>query len=278
MSLRVLTVFVLVVTSLQGKTNQGAATPSSLKPNWILTWSDEFDGPDGAPPDAQRWVVETGGTGWGNSELQYYTSRRQNLRQEKGNLVIEAIKEKFTGSDGVQHNFTSARLKTEGRFSQRYGRFEARLKVPSGQGMWPAFWMLGDDFSSAGWPDCGEIDIMEHSGSKLSTIYCALHGPGYFGPNALTSLCSLSPTALMEGFHVFALEWEPQELRFFVDDELRARKTPADIPAGKRWVYDHSFFVILNLAVGGTLPGSPDDSTVFPQRMLVDYVRVYSPK
>jgi len=278
MSIRALIALVLVFAWLRG-TNKGIATQSSaLKAGWILTWSDEFDGPNGSPPDAKKWVVESGGTGWGNNELQYYTSRHQNLRQERGNLVIEAIKEKLTGSDGVQHNFTSARLKTEGRFSQRYGRFEARLKIPSGQGMWPAFWMLGDDFSSVGWPECGEIDIMEHSGSKLSTIYCALHGPGYFGANALTSFYSLPSARFSESFHIFAVEWEPQELRFFVDGELHASKTPADIPVGKRWVYDHPFFVILNLAVGGNLPGSPDDSTVFPQRMLVDYVRAYSPK
>jgi beta-glucanase (GH16 family) len=253
-------------------------TVTAAKSDWILTWSDEFNSPDGSAPDATKWIVENGGHGWGNRELQCYTPRPQNVRHENGNLVIEAIHENFTGPDGILHSYTSARLKTQGRFSQRYGRFEARIKVPSGQGVWSAFWLLGDDFSTTGWPACGEIDIMENVGKEPSTIQSNLHGPGYSGANPLTAAFTLPKGRFNDRFFVFAAEWEPQVVRFFVDGDLYASKTRADVPAGKRWVFDHPFFVILNLAVGGNLPGSPDDSTIFPQRMLVDYVRVYSVK
>ena len=270
---------VLIVACQEGHTNQPTSTRSCVpKSGWILTWSDEFNGADGSSPDPTKWVAENGGSGGGNSELQYYTPRRENARQEKGSLVIETLREKFAGHDGIQHNYTSARLKTEGQFSQRYGRFEARIQVPSGQGVWPAFWLLGDDFSSAGWPTCGEIDIMENVGSEPATIHGSLHGPGYSGANPLTAVYSLLRGRFSEAFHLFVVEWEPQAVRFYVDGERYATKTPADIPAGTRWVYDHPFFVLLNLAVGGNMPGNPNDSTVFPQYMLVDYVRVYSRK
>jgi beta-glucanase (GH16 family) len=246
--------------------------------NWALTWSDEFDGPDGSVPDPAKWIVESGGNGWGNNELEYYTPRSKNIRVENGKLVIEAIKERFVGPDGVRGDYTSARLKTEGRFSQQYGRFEARIQIPSGQGAWPAFWMLGDDYSVKGWPACGEIDVMESVGSEADTIEGSLHGPGYSGTKPLTSAYRLPRGRFSDAFHVFAVEWEPQVVRFYVDDELYATRTPADLPDGIPWVFDHPFFVLLNLAVGGDFPGRPGDSTVFPQRMLVDYVRVYQRK
>ena len=252
-----------------------AAAPESSK-EWVLTWSDEFDGPNGAPPDATKWVMKIGGKGWGNNELQYYTSRRQNIRQEEGKLVIEAIKEKLTDVDGVEHGYTSGRLSTAGKFSQQYGRFEARIKLPSGQGIWPAFWLLGDDFSTKGWPSCGEIDIIESVGSTPSKVSGSLHGPGYFAGKSITGSYTLSNGHFSDKFHVFSVEWEPQAIRFYVNDHLYAARTAADLPPGKPWVYDHAFYLILNLAVGGNLPGSPSDSTIFPQRMLVDYVRVYS--
>ncbi|HXY07636.1 MAG TPA: glycoside hydrolase family 16 protein [Terriglobales bacterium] len=267
---------VVMIACLKGSPQQTASPPSARKAGWTLTWSDEFNGADGSSPDPTKWLVESGGNGWGNDELEYYTPRRQNVRQENGNLVIEAIKETFAGPDGVRREYTSARLKTQGRFGQRYGRFEARIQIPAGQGMWPAFWLLGDDFSTAGWPNCGEIDIMESIGSEPSTIRGSLHGPGYINFNPLTTAYRLPRGRFSDGFHVVAIEWEPQVVRFYADDHLYAAKTPEDLPPGKRWVYDHPFFVILNLAVGGNWPGSPDGSTVFPQRMLVDYVRVYS--
>ena len=272
-----LSAFILVCTCLQ-PVAQPRVTGPATHSSWVLTWSDEFNGPNGSAPDPAKWVVESGGNGWGNNELEYYTARDRNVRQENGNLVIEAIKESFTGPDGVHRNYTSARLKSEGRFSQLYGRFEARIQIPSGQGAWPAFWMLGDDYPTTGWPRCGEIDIMESVGSQSATVQGSLHGPGYSGSNPLTSAYTLPRGRFSDGFHVFSVEWEPGVVRFFVDDKLYATKTPADLPAGKRWVYDHAFFVLLDLAVGGDFPGSPGDSTVFPQRMLVDYVRVYSRK
>lgn len=275
----VLGAIVFLASCLQGHARPKAAiTDSAAKRRWVLTWSDEFDAPNGSPPDPGKWVVETGGNGWGNNELEYYTSRSQNIRQENGNLVIQALKERLTGSDGAQRSYTSARLKTQGRFSQRYGRFEARIQVPSGQGAWPAFWMLGDDYSLKGWPACGEIDVMESTGSEADTIKGSLHGPGYVVTNRLTAAYRLPRGRFSDSFHVFAIEWEPQVVRFYVDDKLYATQTPADLPDGKPWVYDHAFFLLLNLAVGGNFPGRPSDSTVFPQRMLVDYVRVYTRK
>ena len=261
---------------LAGSQQHADSASSPSKPQWVLTWSDEFNGPTGSTPDPAKWVVESGGNGWGNHELEYYTARSQNIHQENGNLVIEAIKEKFTAADGTQRLYTSARLKTQGRFAQRYGRFEARIKVPYGRGTWPAFWLLGDNFPAVGWPECGEIDIMESLGSQPSTIHSTVHGPGYSGESALTGSFSFPSGNVGDDFHVFATEWGPRAVRFYVDGQLYETKTPADLPPGKHWVFDHPFFVILNLAIGGGLPGSPEDSTVFPQRLLVDYVRVYS--
>jgi beta-glucanase (GH16 family) len=252
-----------------------ASPPWTSRRNWVLTWSDEFNGPNGSSPDPKKWIFETGGNGWGNRELEYYTARRQNVRQENGDLIIEAINEPFAGPDGVHRNYTSARIATAGLFAQRYGRFEARIKLPAGRGIWPAFWLLGDDIKTVDWPACGEIDIMENIGSQPAKNHGSMHGPGYSDDHSLTGMYKLSSGRFSDGFHVFSIEWEPSVVRFYVDGHLYETRTPRDIP-GKRWVFDHPFFIILNVAVGGSWPGSPDNSTVFPQRMLVDYVRVYS--
>jgi beta-glucanase (GH16 family) len=245
-------------------------------PEWKMTWSDEFDAPDNSPPDSTKWVLETGGGGWGNNELQTYTSRLANVHIEQGSLVITALRETFTGADGIARNFTSARLKTEGRFEQRYGRFEARLRVPHGQGLWPAFWMLGNDFRAAGWPICGEIDIMENIGKEPATVHGTIHGPGYSGGSGIGAACSLPEgEPFSDGFHVFGVEWEPEAIRWKVDGVLHKTWTPADLPTGTKWVFNHPFFMLLNVAVGGNWPGNPDATTVFPQKMVVDYVRVY---
>ena len=268
--------FLLLPDSQNPVTPQSSsATPQSAS-DWVMTWNDEFNGPDGSPPDPAKWNLIVGGSGWGNNELQYYTSRRKNVRQENGNLVIEAHKEPFGGGDGVRRRFTSARLSTQGHFSQKYGRFEARIQVPAGQGAWPAFWLLGDNISTVGWPACGEIDVMENVGRAPSSILGSIHGPGYSGAKPVTTAYALPRGRFSEEFHVFAIEWEPQAIRFYVDGDLYATKAPGDLPAGTRWVFDRPFFILLNLAVGGNLPGSPDRSTIFPERMLVDYVRVYS--
>ena len=256
---------------------ESATAASSQAPAsaWRLTWSDEFDGPAGSAPDASRWVVETGGNGWGNNELQFYTDRRDNLRQQDGHLVIEALKETFS-QGGVTRAYTSARIKTAGRFAQQYGRFEARIKLPVGRGIWPAFWMLGDNFPATRWPACGEIDIMEHVGHQPAVVHSNLHGPGYSGARPISASYTLPQGRAADAFHLFAVEWEADVIRVYFDDTLYNTRTPANLPAGARWVYDRPFFMLLNLAVGGNWPGSPDDSTAFPQQMLVDYVRVYA--
>lgn len=248
---------------------------ASARPGWTLTWSDEFDQPDGSPPDPTKWKVATGGNGWGNKELEYYTARPQNLLVRNGNLEMIALKEAYTGPDGESRDFSSARLNTSGKFDQAYGRFEARIKIPYGQGIWPAFWMLGNDIEKTGWPTCGEIDIMENIGREPAIAHGTIHGPGYSGGKGIGAPYSLAAGRFSDDYHVFAAEWEPSQIRFYVDDHLYATRTPADLPAGTRWVYDHPFFVILDLAIGGGWPGKPDQTTVFPQTMLVDYVRVY---
>jgi len=167
-------------------------------------------------------------------------------------------------------------LITKNKFTTKYGRVEARLKVPFGQGLWPAFWMLGDNIDSVGWPSCGEMDIMENIGREPSMTHGTLHGPGYSGGNGLSSSYSLTNNQhFADDFHVFAIEWEPGVVRFYCDGILYKTRSSADLPQGTTWVFDHPFFLILNVAVGGTWPGSPDATTVFPQVMSVDYVRVY---
>jgi beta-glucanase (GH16 family) len=247
---------------------------------YALIWSDEFNGKNGSLPDPAKWTYDVGGTGWGNHELEYYTTRRENARIENGNLVITARQEVYKAPDGTEFDYTSARLKTQGLFSQAYGRFEARIKLPAGQGLWPAFWMLGDNFGSAGWPKCGEIDIMENVGKEPGINHGSLHGPSSTAATSdLTATISLpAGQQLSDGFHVYAVEWEPDAIRFYLDANLYATFSAAQWPPGGTWVFDHRFFLILNVAVGGDWPGSPDDSTEFPQTMLVDYVRVYKRK
>lgn len=243
---------------------------------WKVVWSDEFDDPIGSGVDTAKWGYDTGGSGWGNQELQYYTGRTQNAYIENGSLVIKAIKEKYTGPDGLTRNYTSARLKTLGALTRAYGRFEARIKVPYGQGIWPALWMLGANIKQVRWPGCGEIDIMEHIGREPSTVHGTIHGPGYSGNSGISgSYNLLDGQRFTDAYHVYAVEWERNVIRWYVDGNLYQTTTRADLPAGTTWVYDHPFFLLLNVAVGGKWPGNPDESSEFPQMMLVDYVRVY---
>lgn len=239
--------------------------PHQSPPGWTLDWSDEFDG---AALDRAKWTFETGGHGFGNNEMQYYTDRPENLRVADGMLVIEARRERYEGRD-----YTSARIKTAGLVERTYGRYEARIKVPRGQGIWPAFWLLGADIKSAGWPRCGEIDIMENIGKEPGTVHGTLHGPGYSGEHAFGSPSSLEQGVFADDFHVFAVEWEPKRIRWYRDGILYHTASPEQVKGD--WVFEHPFFVILNLAVGGYWPGYPDATTRLPQRMLVDYVRVY---
>jgi beta-glucanase (GH16 family) len=234
-------------------------------PGWVLEWSDEFDGP---VLDHSKWVEETGGQDYGNDEKQFYTARPENLRVSGGKLVIEARRERIGGKE-----FTSARIKTQGLKERTYGRYEARIKIPRGQGIWPAFWLLGADIKTAGWPRCGEIDIMENIGKEPSLVHGTLHGPGYSGVQGIGKASNLEQGAYADDFHVYAVEWEPREIRWYRDGILYHTARPETV--GGDWVFEHPFFVILNLAVGGYWPGYPDATTALPQRMLVDYVRVY---
>lgn len=254
----------------------GAALQAQFRPGWRLVWADEFEGTDGSRPDPQWWTYDRGGGGWGNNELQTYTDRTQNCRIENGCLVIEAHRETYTGSDGITREYTSARVKTQGRVAFHHGRIEARIRVPRGQGLWPAFWMLGTNFPSVGWPQCGEIDIMENIGREPGTVHGTIHGPGYSGGNAIGGRYTLPQgAALADDFHVFGVEWETNRIRWFINHTVYFTATPASLPPGRPWVFEHPFFLILNVAVGGNWPGPPDATTMFPQRMMVDYVRVY---
>jgi beta-glucanase (GH16 family) len=244
---------------------------------WELVWADEFEGPAGQLPDPSRWSFDVGGSGWGNQQLEYDTGDRcENASLDgEGNLAITARKE--TWQVGAQTwAYTSARINTRGKLEQRYGRIEARIQIPSGQGIWPAFWLLGADFGSVGWPGCGEIDVLEARGQLPQAIYASLHGPGYSGGGAVTTkYYSPDGAGFHEAFHVYAVEWTPSRIAFSVDDVVYRVVQPQQLPAGARWVFDHPFFVILNVAVGGGFVGPPADSTVFPQTMRVDWVRVH---
>ncbi len=238
---------------------------------WKLVWSDEFNGPANSPPDSTKWARDLGAGGWGNNELETYTNSTDNAYLDgNGNLVIVARQ--------TPGGYTSARMKTQGNFSTTYGRIEARIKIPFGQGLWPAFWMLGDNISSVGWPNCGEMDIMENIGREPSTVHGTVHGPGYSGGNGITAQYVLpNGQKFSDDFHVFEVIWTPDTVQFFVDSQSYSTVTTASLPKGTSWVFNHGFFLLLNVAVGGGWPGNPDVTTTFPQSMTVDYVRVYQP-
>ncbi|WP_410821158.1 family 16 glycosylhydrolase [Micromonospora sp. 050-3] len=239
-----------------------------------ISWQDEFNSSAGTPVDQNKWRFDTGGGGWGNNERQYYTNSTSNaVHDGQGNLVITARRDNPANYQCHygRCEYTSARLLTAATFTQTYGRFEARIKVPRGQGIWPAFWMLG---TGGGWPDAGEIDIMENIGREPNTVYGTVHGPGYSGGGGITGSRTLG-APLADTFHTYRVDWEPNVITWYVDGVQYHRVDPARL-GGSRWVFDHPFFMILNVAVGGNWPGYPDGSTQFPQQMLVDYVRVSS--
>ncbi len=246
-----------------------ASLPVLAQTNWKLAWSDEFNGPAGSAPNPSKWTYDTGASGWGNRELENYTTSRENsFLDGSGNLVIRAVKT----ADG----FTSARLKTQGLYSVTYGKIEARIQIPYGQGIWPAFWMLGDNSKARAWPAIGEIDIMENIGKEPTIVHGTIHGPGYSGGRGIGRPYELpAGKRFADDFHVYSAVWNPDSIEIFVDGNSYHKLNKSGIPEGTTWAFDHPFYLILNLAVGGQWPGYPDDTTKFPQQLKVDYVRVY---
>ena len=254
---------------------------------WTLVWHDEFDGAAGTLPDSTIWTPEIGDgsdrgiPGWGNREREVYTDSADNVALDgAGNLAITAREVDADAAAPACYygpcTYTSARLITWHKAEVAYGRVEARIKLPFGQGIWPAFWMLGTNLEEVGWPQSGEIDILEHIGSEPATVHGTIHGPGYSGGDGIGGAYRLPEgESFADEFHVFAVEWEPEEIRWYVDGDNYLTLTPGQIPTKREWVFDHPFFVVLNLAVGGYWPGDPDQTTTFPQAMVVDYVRVY---
>ncbi|MFI5731773.1 family 16 glycosylhydrolase [Kribbella sp. NPDC051587] len=265
----------LVGTSLlQAPAQAQQQAPQAASAALATTFEDNFDGPAGQAPDASKWRYDIGGSGWGNDERQYYTnSTRNSAKDGNGNLVITARQE----NGGFQCHYgpcqyTSARLLTAQTFTQTYGRWEARIKIPGTQGVWPAFWMLGAQ--GGGWPNNGEIDIMENIGREPNTVHGTIHGPGYSGAEGIGAAYN-SPNGqpFRNDFHTYRVDWAPDSITWFVDGVQYQRRTPADL-GGDQWVFNHPFFMIMNVAVGGYWPGYPDGSTQMPQTMTIDYVRV----
>ncbi len=260
-TLLLVTVLAVLLTSCGAPASTSIPAPPGMK----LVWHDEFDG---KALSKANWTYDLGGGGWGNGEAQFYTDRPENARVENGLLLIEARQEKYEGS-----YYTSARLKTQGLQEFQYGRIEARVKVPAGAGLWPAFWMLGAGFNGSNWPDCGEIDIMEYVGREPDLVMGTAHGPGYSGALGL-SRWNRQTYNIADDFHTFAIEWQAGQVDWLYDGAKYFTLTRADL-SDREWVFDQPFFIILNLAIGGTLGGVIGLDTVFPAQFQVDYVRVF---
>jgi len=243
--------------------------------SWKLAWQDEFEGASGQAPNPAIWSADVGTgpsqDGWGNLQLEYDTDFPGNVSLDgDGHLVLTARQEAYQGSA-----YTSARLLTKGKRHQTRGRIEASIKLPAGQGIWPAFWLLGASIDRVGWPTCGEIDVMESKGQAPRTVYGTLHGPGYSGDGSIGGSYTLEGAAgFDQAFHLFAVEWDEGQIAWEVDGDVYHVVRRGDLPSGTAWVFDEPFFVLLNLAVGGRYVGAPDASTVFPQHLVVDYLRV----
>ncbi|GGE03916.1 glycoside hydrolase family 16 protein [Psychroflexus salis] len=232
-----------------------------------LVFEDEFEG-NALDMNVWDYEIGTGVDGWGNQELQYYTDRPENIKVEDGKLIITAKQESFEGS-----GYSSARILTKDKYNKQYGRIEARMKMPWGRGLWPAFWMLGENIDEVSWPQTGEIDIMEYRGQDPTIVHGSVHGPGYSAGNAVTKTYDLKNDRFDTDFHVFGIEWGENYINYYVDDFLYNRITPEDVSG--EWVFNKPFFMLINMAVGGTFVGSPSPQTVFPQTLEVDYVRIY---
>jgi beta-glucanase (GH16 family) len=240
-------------------------------------FSDTFDGTAGSLPDASKWRFAKGGSGWGNHELETYTRRPSNVALDgAGNLDIVARHETYTGGDGITRNYTSARLTTVDTFSFQYGTATARIRIPSGKGLWPAFWSLGTNRSSAGWPLCGEMDIMENRGDQPYTADATVHAARKGTTNQAwnSSTATTSASELSSDYHTYALVWGPGAMAMTLDGRTYFSLSASDLSPALLWNFNHPFFLLLNLAVGGDTAGPPDDTTPFPAVMAIDDVQV----
>jgi len=249
---------------------------------WVQVWSDEFDGPAGSPVDTTRWNYDIGDgcpgvCGWGNNEKEYYRSDTASIQQNgQGQLQIVArVAPAGLSCYYGSCRYTSAKITTRGKVSVNHGRVEARIKLAAGQGLWPAFWMLGSNIGTVGWPTCGELDIMENHGSDVTSMSSAVHGPGYSGNTPLVHVNHFASGGVTD-FHVYAVEWDVESIRFFVDSNQHYSVARSSVGRYGDWVFDQYFYAILNLAVGGHFDGDPQSDAIFPATMLVDYVRVYT--
>jgi len=257
----------------KGDAGNAAAGHEHPNPNWKQVWSDEFDGTD---IDKSKWTFEIDGKGGGNGEMEYYTDSPENAHIDNGHLIITALKNR----DDKKRPFSSARMNTKGKFNWKYGRFEARIKVPTGKGVWPAFWMMPEDSVYGGWASSGELDIMEEVGDKPGTTFGTIHYGDKWPHNTHTGDKYTLPddAKLSDDWHIYSVEWEEGVIRWYFDNNLYETQTKwytkaAPFPAP----FDQNFYIVLNFAVGGAWPGKPSPDTPFPQTMDVDYVRVYQP-
>ncbi len=240
-----------------------------------LVWSDEFNGPPGTSPSASKWIHDVGAWGYTNHELEAYTNSPANGSYDgHGDLAIVARRQ-TTGAAGWTRHYTSARLETQGLFSATHGLIEARMKLPAGAGLWPAFWMLGNDVTSVGWPGCGEVDILEALGQHPSVAHGFINGPSGGATHYTVGHTNVSRRSLASGFHTYAIKWSKNSITWLLDGVPYGTVTPKDLPSGARWVYNRPFHLVLNLAVGGSWGGPPTSSTHFPATLLVNWVRVY---
>lgn len=248
---------------------QNAATT----PTTVL--SEDFTGAAGSSPSPSRWTATTGGNGFGNKELESYTGRTSNVSLDgAGHLSLTARQETYTGSDGITRNYTSGRIDTRNNFEFQYGTAVARMQTPAGQGLWPAFWAIGTNIGTVGWPLCGEIDVVENIGSEPTTAHATLHAGAPSGTAWLSGALGNASTALSGGYHDYGMVWGPNAISVSLDGHTYLAVSASDTLPGNYWNFNHPFYLLLNLAVGGTWPGSPDATTQFPATMSVDYVHV----
>jgi len=264
-------------------TGSGPDTTPVITRTWVQVWSDEFDGPAGSPVDNTKWSYDlgdgcaSGGCGWGNSEKEYYTNAAENISLNgQGQLAIVArVAPAGLNCYYGPCRYTSGKITTRGKMLAAPGRVEARIKLAAGQGLWPAFWMLGQNFPGTPWPACGELDIMENKGSEPTISSSAIHGPGYSGNTPFAHRQTVPSGTLTDDYHIFSVEWDATSVRFYVDNVLHFGVSSDNLQQYGNPIINQSFFVILNQAVGGHFDGDPQSDAIFPATMLVDYVRAY---